>query len=177
VRTALRTEPDGARHEVRLEHRLEHELDRRLRTRRRKVASSGGFPITGIDEQAVTDLPEHARDPSFEQGGSLDPHARVAELTGLWCREGWPDSQRYPARRVKASRRHAKKLTDFEKRRGRRYQITVTNIRDLGRAVPSSHHVFFLDTTHRQHAAVEDRVRTEKATGLRNLSFKHLPRN
>jgi hypothetical protein len=69
------------------------------------------------------------------------------------------------------------KLTDYEKTTGWRYQITVTNIKNLGRAVPGSHHVFFLDAVHRQHAAVEDRVRTEKATGIRNLPFKGYARN
>jgi hypothetical protein len=69
------------------------------------------------------------------------------------------------------------KLTDYEKTTGWRYQITVTNIKNLGRAVPGSHHVFFLDAVHRQHASVEDRVRTEKATGIRNLPFKSYARN
>jgi hypothetical protein len=40
----------------------------------------------------------------------------------------------------------------------------VTNIKDLGRKVPGSHHVFILDTLHRRHAVVEDRLRTELAT-------------
>jgi hypothetical protein len=79
----------------------------------------------------------------------------------LWRRSDWPDGLSYIARRVKPSRRHAKKLTDYEKVTGWRYQITVTSIRDLGRAVPGSHHVFFLDAVHHQHAVVEDRVRTE----------------
>ena len=146
-------------------------------TRRRKAGFTSGFPITAVDEQAIAELPEHAWGPAFEQDGSLDPQAQVAELTGLWRREGWPQGLRYLVRRVKPSRRHAKKLTDYEKRTGWRYQITVTNIADLGREVPGSHHVFFLDALHRQHAVVEDRVRTEKATGLRNLPFKHYARN
>ena len=53
----------------------------------------------------------------------------------------------------------------------------MTNIRDLGRGVPGSHHVYFPDTLHRQHAVVEDRVRAEKATGIRNLPFHGYERN
>jgi len=45
-----------------------------------------------------------------------------------------------------------------EKTTGWRYQLIVTDIEDLGRSVPGSHHVFFLDTLHCQHAVVEDRV-------------------
>jgi hypothetical protein len=73
--------------------------------------------------------------------------------------------------RSRLPRRHAKKLTEFEKATGWRYQLVVTNIKDLGRTVPGSHHVYFLNTLHSQHAVVEDRVRTEKATGIRTLPF------
>lgn len=166
----IRIDGAGASHAL-----IEHLLS--LNTRRHKVAFTSGFPITVVDEQAIAQLPEHAWGPSLEQDGRIDPHAQVAELTGLWRREGWPDGLRYLVRRVKPSRRHAKKLTDYEKATGWQYQITVANIKDLGRVVPGSHHVFFLDATHRQHAVVEDRVRTEKATGLRNLPFKHFERN
>jgi hypothetical protein len=38
--------------------------------------------------------------------------------------------------------------------------------------VPGSHHPQFLDVLHRSPAGVEDRVRTNKAMGLRNLPSK-----
>ena len=148
-----------------------------LSSTRRKVVFTSGFTITAAEEAAIAHLPEHAWTHAIEQDGMIDPVAQVAELTGLWRRAGWPDELRYIARRVKPSRRHAKKLTEFEKATGWRYQLIVTNIRDLGRAVPGSHHVYFLDTLHRQHAAVEDRVRTEKATGIRTLPFHGYERN
>jgi hypothetical protein len=55
--------------------------------------------------------------------------------------------------------------------------VASGNIHTLGRGVPGSHHVFFLDTLHRQHAVVEDRIRHEKATGIRNLPFQGSERN
>lgn len=148
-----------------------------LSTARRKVAFTSGFTITAAEEAAIAELPEHAWAAAIEQDGSIDPVAQVAELTGVWRRSGWPKDLRYIARRVKPSRRHAKKLTEFEKATGWRYQLVVTNIHDLGRTVPGSHHVYFLDTLHRQHAVVEDRVRTEKATGIRALPFHGYERN
>ncbi|MBS2966634.1 IS1380 family transposase [Actinocrinis puniceicyclus] len=169
-RILIRLDGAGASHGL-----IEHLLG--LGTRRRTVAFTSGFTITETEEQAIAQLPESAWDHAFEQDGRIDPHAQVAELTGLWLRTGWPEELRYLVRRVKASRRHEKKLTNFEKETGWRYQITVTNIRDLGRAVPGSHHVFFLDALHRQHAVVEDRVRTEKATGIRNLPLRGYARN
>jgi hypothetical protein len=71
-------------------------------------------------------------------------------------------------RRVKPSRRHAKNLTDFERATGWRYQITATNIDRLA-GVAGSQHPQWIDVLHRGHAVVEDRLRTAKATGLRNL--------
>jgi Transposase DDE domain group 1 len=169
-RILIRLDGAGASHGL-----IEHLLS--LSSARRKVAFTSGFTVTAAEEAAIAQLPEHAWTHAIEQDGSIDPVAQVAELTGLWRRAGWPEGLRYIARRVKPSRRHAKKLTDFEKRTGWRYQLIVTNIDNLGRGVPGSHHVFFLDTLHRQHAVVEDRVRTEKATGLRHLPFHDFARN
>jgi hypothetical protein len=166
----VRLDGAGASHAL-----IEHLLS--LSTARRKVMFTSGFTITVAEERAIAHLPEHAWSPAIEQDGSIDPNAQVAELTGLWHRTGWPDGLRYLVRRVKPSRRHLKNLTAFEKETGWRYQLTVTNINDLGHGVPGSHHVYFLDTLHRQHAVVEDRVRTEKATGTRNLPFHGYERN
>jgi Transposase DDE domain group 1 len=160
----IRLDGAGASHAL-----IEHLLS--LSTVRRKVAFTSGFTITALEEAAIAELPEPAWTQAVEQDGTIDPVAQVAELTGLWRRAGWPEGLRYIARQVKPSRRHAKKLTEFEKASGWRYQLVVTNIKDLGRTVPGSHHVYFLDTLHRQHAVVEDRVRTEKATGIRDLPF------
>ncbi|HET9720714.1 MAG TPA: IS1380 family transposase [Solirubrobacteraceae bacterium] len=169
-RILIRLDGAGASHAL-----IEHLLS--LSTAHRKVAFTSGFTVTAAEEAAIAELPEHVWTQAVEQDGSLDPVAQVAELTGLWRRPGWPDGLRFIARRVKPSRRHAKKLTEFEKKTGWRYQLTVTNIKDLGRGVPGSHHVYFLDTLHRQHAVVEDRVRTEKDTGIRHLPFHGYERN
>ena len=169
-RILIRLDGAGASHAL-----IEHLLS--LSTPRRTVAFTSGFTITTTDESAIANLPEHAWTHAVEQDGSIDPIAQVAELTGLWRRSGWPKDLRYIARRVKPTRRHAKKLTEFEKQTGWRYQLVVTNIRDLGRSVPGSHHVYFLDTLHRRHTVVEDRVRTEKVTGLRHLPFHGYERN
>ena len=150
----------------------------RLSTARRKVFFTSRFPITAADdEEAIRALPAEAWGPAFDQDGTLDEHAEVAELTGISPRTGW-GQVRFIVRRVIPSRRHAKKLTEYEKKVGWRFQLTVTNIPARGiRGVPGSHHAFFLDALQRQHAVVEDRVRTEKATGIRNLPFKSYARN
>jgi hypothetical protein len=166
----VRLDGAGASHEF-IEHLAQ------LSTTRRKVYFTSGFPITDADENAIKQLPTDAWGPAFDQDGDLDEHAEVAELTGISPRTGWGEV-RFIVRRVKPSRRHAKKLTEYEKNVGWRFGLTVTNIPARGiRAVPGSHHAFFLDALQRQHAVVEDRVRTEKATGIRNLPFKSYARN
>jgi hypothetical protein len=59
----------------------------------------------------------------------------------------------------------------LERVTGWRYAIVATNISRLW-GVPGSHHPQWIDVLHRSHATVEDRVRTNKAMGLRNLPSK-----
>jgi hypothetical protein len=166
----IRLDGAGASHEF-----IEHLA--RLSTKRRKLYFTSGFPITAADEEAIGQLPAEAWGPAFDQDSEIDAHAEVAELTGISPRTGW-GQVRFIVRRVKPSRRHAKKLTEYEKRVGWRFALIVTNIPARGiRGVPGSHHAYFLDALQRQHAVVEDRVRTEKATGIRNLPFTSYARN
>ena len=99
----------------------------------------------------------------------------VAEITHLLGRAaGWPAGLRWVVRRTRPSRRQARNLTAFERATGWRYSIIVTNIpaaRGIP-GVPGSHHAQFIDVLHRQHAVVEDGVRTAKSMGLRNLPSK-----
>ena len=86
----------------------------------------------------------------------------------------WPGGLRWIARRVKPSRRQPRNLTDYEKQ----HRLEVLHHlhehpRRSGIAgVPGSHHAQYIDVLHREHAVVEDGVRTAKAMGLRNLPSK-----
>lgn len=157
----VRVDGAGATHGL-LEH-LEA-----LNTARRTVRYTVGWKITGEDEQAIAKLPETAWETSLHQDGSLQEGYFVAELTGVNTREGWPEGTRLIVRRVRPTRRHLRKLTAFEKKAGWRYCVTATNIRHMW-GIAGSGHSQFLDVLHRSHAAVEDRVRTNKAMGLGNL--------
>jgi hypothetical protein len=91
------------------------------------------------------------------------------------CSAGPPAGRglRWIARRTKPSRRQMN-LIAFERATGWRYSIIVTNIPLAGGigGVPGSHHAQFIDVLHREHAVVEDQVRTNKAMGLPNLPSK-----
>jgi hypothetical protein len=72
---------------------------------------------------------------------------------------------------VNPSGRQIKELTDFERKTDWRYSITATSIGRIW-GVAGSHQPQFLDVLHRDHADVEDRVRTNKATVLHNFPPK-----
>ncbi|MEU4361463.1 IS1380 family transposase [Promicromonospora sp. NPDC023987] len=185
-RVLVRIDGAGASHET-----VNHLLA--LSTTRRKVAFTIGWTITKTDEDAIAALPDTAWESYLDQdgtirgkklpGGGFDQYGHVAELTGLNGRiskNGWPAGLRLIARRVPITARDqaAGKLTAREKSVGWKYAITATNISARGLAqVPGAGHAQFLDAVHRQHANVEDRVRTGKSLGLGHLPSKLLAVN
>ena len=163
----VRVDGAGAIH-----HLVKHLLS--LGTRRRTVLFTFGWMITEADEAAIRKLPASAWKPTVDQDGTVQKGAAVAEITHLTSRAAdWPQGLRWIVRRTRPSRRQMPNLTALEKKTGWRYSIIVTNIPQTGiPAVPGSHHPQFIDVLHREHAVVEDRVRTNKAMGLRNLPSK-----
>jgi hypothetical protein len=155
----IRIDGAGATHEL-IDH-LEA-----LNTSRRTVRYLVGWTITEADEAAIAAI--GTWDAYLRPDGSTHTTAGVAELTGLNQRPGWPATLRLITRRTTPAPRHRAKLTAFERATGWRYIIIATNIGRL-RGVPGSHQPQWLDLAARQHAVVEDRVRTNKAMGLRNL--------
>jgi hypothetical protein len=135
---------------------------------------TSGWTITGTDEADIRLIPGEAWKPGVTQDGHAEDDSDVAEITGLMSRSGnWLPGLRWIIRRVKPSRRHLKNLTAYERETGWKYSIICTNIPEEGlEGVPGSRHAQFIDVLHRQHAVVEDGVRTGKAAGLRNLPSK-----
>lgn len=130
---------------------------RALNTARRTVHFVVGWKVTDLDEHAIAALPAAVWSPAVGQDGEVQAECQVAELTGLDERLGtWPAGTRLIVRRSRPSRRHERKLTDFEKRTGWRYQITATSIPSLA-GVPGSHHPFFLDALYRDRGSVRTR--------------------
>src|SRR6266851_635193 len=158
----------GASHEL-----ITHLLS--LSSRRRTVLFTCGWAITEADERAIAMLPAAAWQAAVDQDGTVQEDKHVAEITHLPGRAaGWPAGLRWIVRRTKPSRRQVKNLTAFERATGWRYSIIVTSIPAAGGigGVPGSHHAQFTGVLHREHAIVEDQVRTNKAMGLRNLPSK-----
>ncbi len=158
----VRVDGAGASHEL-----IGHLLS--LSSRRRTVLFTCGWAITEADEQAIRLLPATGWQAAVDQDGVVQDDKHVAEITHLLSWAGrWPAGLRWIVRRTRPSRRQARNLTAYEKATGWRYSIIVTNIpaaRGIP-GVPGSHHAQFTDVLHRQHAVVEDGVRTAKAADL-----------
>jgi hypothetical protein len=158
----IRVDGAGATHEL-----LEHLTA--MNTLWRRVRFTVGWTITDVDEDAIAALPESDWADSLRQDGEVATAAGVAELTGVNPRaERWIAGLRLIVRRTRPAGRQKAKLTALERRTGWRYAVVATNITRMW-GIPGSHHPQWIDCLHRNHASVEDRVRTNKSMGLRNL--------
>lgn len=130
---------------------------------RRKLWFSIGFDLDQRVQTAILALPEQAWQPALDPDGRPRRGAWAAELAGLeLAGAGWPQGTRAICRRERPhpGARHKMAFTD---QHGHRFQVFITNQPDPDPAV--------LEARHRPHAHVEDRIRTAKASGLRNLPF------
>ena len=161
----IRVDGAGASHDL-----IKHLLS--LSSPRRTVLFSCGWMITAADEDAIRQVPVSAWKPGTAQDGTAEDDKDVAEITALMTRAGTgPAACGGSPGGSSRPRRHLPNLTDYEQKTGWKYSITCTNTPGTGIAgVPGSHHPQYIDTVHREHAAVETAgVRTAKAMGLRNL--------
>jgi hypothetical protein len=130
---------------------------------RRNLRFSIGFDCDSRVQAAILALPQQAWQPAIDPDGRPRPGAWAAELTGLdLASAGWPESTRAICRRERPhpGARHKMAFTDAA---GHRFQVFITNQPEPDPAR--------LEARHRPHAHVEDRIRTAKASGLRNLPF------
>jgi hypothetical protein len=150
-RLLVRADGAGATHE------LLDWLTGPAQVRGRRLEYSVGFPtkntaLTG----AITAVPEWAWTPALDADGEIRDGADVAEVTGLLDLRRWPDGMRVILRR---ERPHpGAQLSLLEEADGFRYQAFATNT--------ATGQLGFLETRHRAHARVEDRIKQAKDTGL-----------
>jgi hypothetical protein len=125
-----------------------------------------GHPVTGQVRDALLLVQEEDWTAATEFNGDFRDGAWVAELTDL-VGLSWPEGTRLIMRR---ERPHpGAQLTLFDTSEGFRHTCFITNTPDEDIAE--------LELRQRGHARVEDRVRTWKDCGLKNLPFEGYVRN
>jgi len=134
--------------------------------RETRVRFSLGYPIDERVRSAVLSLPQSAWQPAKNAVGELREGAWVTDLTGLVDLESWPDGTRLICRRERPHPGAQLTFTDLD---GHRFQCFITDQDDEETAL--------LELTHREHAQVEDAVKTLKATGASHLPFHSFAAN
>jgi hypothetical protein len=127
---------------------------------------SVGFDLTEPVRRAVLAVPESAWVPALDAEGALRDGAAVSELELDLTKTGWPSGTRALCRR---ERPHPGAQLSFTDANGYRFQVFLTNQKG-GRLAR-------LEQLHRSRAAIEDSIRSAKASGLRNLPFRAFAHN
>jgi len=131
-----------------------------LACRETRISFSLGYAIGQPVREAILGLGESAWRPAINGDGQEREGAWVAELTGQLDLKGWPAGTRLICRRERPHPGAQLTFTDLD---GHRFQCFITD--------QQSHDIAALEATHRQHAQVEDRVKTLKAAGASHLPF------
>ena len=102
---------------------------------------------------------------SLDQDGRARPNGQVSKITEHLDLESWPEGSRVIVRRERA---HPGEQVSFSDDDGHRFQAILTD---------QAGHVAELERDHRGRACVEDHIRYDKETGLRNLPFRDFEHN
>jgi hypothetical protein len=131
-----------------------------------EIRFSFGYPIGEPVREALLALEESAWRPAADQHGQERHGGWVTELTGKVNLPDWPEGTRLICRRERPHPGAQLTFTDVD---GHRFQCFITDQADTDIAA--------LEALHRQHAQVEDRVKTLKATGAGFLPFHSFQAN
>ena len=129
---------------------------------------SVGFPVTQEVRDAIVALDDADWTPATRQDGQPRERAYVAEITHAATIDvsGWPQGSRLLVRKEPLHAGAQQTIDDID---GYRFTAFLTDQTDTDLAR--------LDTRHRGHARVEDRIRAGKDTGMRTLPCDTFDRN
>jgi hypothetical protein len=131
-----------------------------------RIGFSVGYDLTDTVRTAILQVPDDAWVCALDQDGTERPNGQVAEVTDHLDLTSWPDGSRVIVRRERAHPGAQLSFTDHD---GHRFQAILTD-------QPASD-IADVERRHRQRARVEDHIRNDKDTGLRNLPFRDFEHN
>ena len=130
-----------------------------------QIAFSVGYDLTETVRTAILKIAEQDWVCSLDQDGQDRPNGQVAEITEHLDLTSWPEGTRVIVRRERAHPGAQLSFTDHD---GHRFQAILTD---------QTGPVAALERDHRGRARVEDHIRNDKTTGLRNLPFRTFEHN
>ena len=154
IELVLRADSAGASHEL---------LDW---CREARIGFSVGYDLTETVRGAILEIPAGAWVPAQDQDGGDRTNGQVCEITDQLDLSTWPLGSRVLVRRERA---HPGAQLTFTDHGGHRFQAILTDQPDTDIAA--------IERDHRGRARVEDHIRNDKDTGLRNLPFRDFEHN
>jgi Transposase DDE domain group 1 len=133
----------------------------------RNIAFSVGFAIDATIREMIAAAPEEAWQPAINADRSERHGAQVVELCGFTGQNGWPAGARLICRREDPH--PGATLSLFDQIHGRRHTLFLTDDKHSD--------IAGLELRQRQHARVEDRIRTWKTTGATRQPYWDAPAN
>ena len=130
-----------------------------------QIGFSVGFAVGETVRQAILQIPDETWVSALDQDGSERQNGQVAEITDRLDMSSWPEGSRMICRRERAHPGAQLTFTDSD---GHRFQTILT---DQGGDIAE------VERHHRARARVEDHIRNDKDTGMRNLPFRDFEHN
>jgi hypothetical protein len=130
-----------------------------------QIEFSVGYDLTETVRAAILQIPEDDWVCSLDQDGHARPNGQVSEITEHLDLTSWPQGTRVIVRRERAHPGAQLSFTDHD---GHRFQAILTD---------QTGPVAALERDHRGRARVEDHIRNDKDTGMRNLPFRTFEQN
>ncbi len=130
-----------------------------------RIRFSVGYDLTETVRAAILEIPDSDWVPALDQDGSPRPNGQVCEITGHLDLSTWPDGSRVIVRRERAHPGAQLTFTDHD---GHRFQAILTD---------QPGEIAQVEREHRGRARVEDHIRNDKDTGMRNLPFRDFEHN
>jgi hypothetical protein len=130
-----------------------------------RIEFSVGYDLTETVRAAILEIGEDDWVCSLDQDGNDRPNGQVSEITEHLDLSSWPHGTRVIVRRERA---HPGAQLSFTDHNGHRFQAILTD---------QTGPVAALERDHRARARVEDHIRNDKDTGMRNLPFRDFAHN
>jgi len=134
-------------------------------SREARIAFSVGYDLTEAVREAILDIPDGDWVSALDQDATQRPNGHVCEITDGLDLAAWPAGSRVLVRRERAHPGAQLSFTDHD---GHRFQAILTD---------QTGEIAAIERDHRGRARVEDHIRNDKDTGLRNLPFRDFEHN